>query len=52
MEQAYAQLLGYMESKGARDGYLLTFDFRKEKNKDRKAEWVRMGGSRIFSVIV
>ena len=29
-EKAYEQLLGYMETKNAAKGYLLTFDFRKE----------------------
>jgi hypothetical protein len=50
--EAYKQLLGYMESKKASIGYLLTFDFRKEKNKQRKAEWVEIDGKRIFDVLV
>ena len=32
-EMAYEQLLGYMGSKGAAEGYLVTFDFRKGANK-------------------
>jgi hypothetical protein len=52
MEEAYEQLAGYMESKGASSGYLLTFDFRKETTKERKAEWVQVGDRRIFSVVV
>ena len=50
--EAYEQLLGYMETKKAAAGYLLTYDFRKEKNKTRKAEWVEIGGKKIFDVIV
>ncbi|MCL1793582.1 MAG: AAA-like domain-containing protein [Oscillospiraceae bacterium] len=50
-KEAYAQLLGYMDIKKSKTGYLLTFDFRK-KNKQTKAEWVEIGGKRIFEVIV
>jgi hypothetical protein len=51
MEKAYEQLLGYMQSKGANTGHLLTFDFRKTKEA-QEPEWVQMGGCRIFSVMV
>lgn len=34
------------------EGYLLTFDFRRDANKVRKAEWVEFGGKRIFDVII
>ena len=51
-EDAYNQLLGYMESKNANEGYLLTFDFRKNANKEYKAEWVDCEGKRIFEVVV
>ena len=51
-EKAYDQLLGYMETKKAKEGYLLTFDFRKEKNRMRKAEWVEIGNLKIFDVVV
>jgi hypothetical protein len=52
-KKAYAQLLDYMKSKNINTGYLLTFDFRKEVNKERKAEWVDLdGGKRIFDVVV
>jgi len=51
-ERAYEQLLGYMDTKNATKGYLLTFDFRKEVNKDRKSEWVSLGGRKIFDVTV
>ena len=52
-QEAYEQLLGYMESKKASTGYLLTFDFRKETNKLRRAEWVDFdNGRRIFDVML
>jgi len=51
-EEAYEQLLGYMESKRKNKGYLLTFDFREEKNKTPKSEWVQFGDNQIFDVIV
>jgi len=51
-QKSYIQLLGYMESKKAESGYLLTFDFRKEKNKQPKAEWVDINGKNIFEVVV
>ena len=50
-QEAYQQLLGYMDSKKAAVGYLLTFDFRKE-SKERKAEWVEFSNKKIFDVIV
>ena len=51
-EEAYNQLLGYMQSKNAIEGYLLTFDFRKNAQKERKAEWVDFGEMKIFDVVV
>ncbi|MCL2411496.1 MAG: AAA-like domain-containing protein [Treponema sp.] len=51
-QEAYEQLLGYMGSKKAAVGYLLTFDLRKEVNKDRKMEWVEIDGKKIFDVII
>ena len=51
-EDSFAQLLGYMEKKGTAEGYLLTFDFRKGKNKQTKAEWVNTGGKKIFEAVV
>jgi hypothetical protein len=50
--EAYEQLCGYLESKRADTGYLLTFDFREEGNKERKAEWIEVDGKRIFDVMV
>ena len=50
-QEAYEQLAGYMESKNASVGYLLTFDFRKEVKQPR-AEWVDFDGKRIFDAVV
>ncbi len=33
-------------------GYLLTFDFRKDKNKECIAEWVQIDDKQIFDVMV
>ena len=51
-EQAYEQLLGYMETKNAQEGYLLTFDFRRKKTGDQKPGWVEVAGKRIFDVVI
>jgi hypothetical protein len=51
-ERAYAQILDYMNSRHLDKGYLLTFDFRKNENKERKTEWVQVNGKNIFEVIV
>jgi len=51
-EKSYEQLSNYMETKNTDKGYLLTFDFRKEANKERKAEWVGFGDKMIFDVMV
>jgi hypothetical protein len=51
-EQAYERLAGYMSSRNADKGYLLTFDFRKNRSKGYSAEWVRVGDRMIFDVVV
>ena len=51
-DRAYEQLLGYMETKNASEGYLLTFDFRKNKTGEYNAEWVEVGGKRVFDIVV
>jgi len=51
-QEAYEQLLDYMEAKKAETGYLLTFDFRKEANRGHKAEWVDVDGKKIFDVMI
>ena len=50
--EAYEQLCGYLNTKRADTGYLVTFDFRKEANKERRAEWVEVDGKKIFDVII
>lgn len=50
--KAYGQLISYMDSKNAQTGYLLTFDFRIETNKERRAEWIEVDGKNIFDVII
>jgi len=50
-KKAYEQLADYLGSKGFSTGYLLTFDFRKGKNKQPCAKWMDFGGKRIFDVI-
>jgi hypothetical protein len=51
-QEAYKQLLDYMNSKKAETGYLLTFDFRKNVNKQTQAEWAEIEGKKIFDVVV
>ena len=52
-EKAYEQLLEYMSAKNTDTGYLFTFDFRTDANKERQAEWVEFSdGRRIFDVVV
>jgi len=51
-EAAYGQLANYLRLKNAGAGYLLTFDFRQESNKNRRAEWVERDGKKIFDVII
>ena len=50
-QEAYEQLLRYLDSKGADTGYLLTFDLRKNANKNPRAEWVKIGDKKIFDVV-
>ncbi|MCL2059073.1 MAG: AAA-like domain-containing protein [Oscillospiraceae bacterium] len=50
--KAYEQLAGYMDSKNLSTGFLLTFDFRKNVNKQPCADWIEYEGKRIFDVVV
>ncbi|GHV14698.1 hypothetical protein AGMMS49938_11310 [Fibrobacterales bacterium] len=50
-EKAYRQLAGYLESKAKDTGYLLTFDFRKNRSDSFSAEWVDYENKRIFDVV-
>jgi len=50
-QDAFTQLLGYMDKRGLDEGYLLTFDFRQKK--DPKQEWIDVkDGKKVFNVIV
>ena len=51
-EKAFEQLLGYIVSKNFKEGYMLTFDFRKRKTHVSEPQWIEKGGYRIYSVIV
>jgi hypothetical protein len=52
-EDAYQQLSNYLDYKNKDAGYLLTFDFRKEKNVGKpRFEWVEYNGKKIFDVMV
>ncbi|MCL1918105.1 MAG: AAA-like domain-containing protein [Peptococcaceae bacterium] len=51
-QEAYQQLLGYMAGKNADIGYLLTFDFRKNVDRQPCAQWVEVEDKRIFDVVV
>jgi hypothetical protein len=51
-EKAYDQLAGYLKSKSAGEGYLLTYDFRKNKSGAPWAQWIDWDGIKIYDVIV
>jgi hypothetical protein len=51
-EAAYEQLAGYLRSKGAARGYLVTFDLRKSANHEPREAWVNKGDTRIFDVVL
>ena len=61
-EDAYEQLANYLKSKNIREGYLLTFDFRKKgKNSPLLEEkgggvyenkWIEWDGKQIFDVVL
>ncbi|MCL2844449.1 MAG: AAA-like domain-containing protein [Chitinivibrionia bacterium] len=52
-EEAYDQLCGYLESKNKDLGFLLTFDFRSEKNIGKpQSKWVEHKGKKIFDCMV
>jgi hypothetical protein len=55
----YEQLADYLRSRGRKEGYLLTFDFRMESNREPKEEWVTLpsvgrasGELRIFDIVL
>ncbi|HBY20517.1 MAG TPA: AAA family ATPase [Clostridiales bacterium] len=50
-ERGVEQLLDYMKIQKEETGYMVVFDFRKEK-KEYKNEWIEVEGRRIFEVVV
>ncbi|GHU08690.1 hypothetical protein FACS1894151_05050 [Spirochaetia bacterium] len=51
-EAAYSQLAGYLNSKSLRQGYLITFDFRKNVNKRPCEQWVDWEAVRILDIVL
>ena len=45
------QLSDYLATRGMHEGYLVTFDFSKNK-QDTEPQWIEWNGKRIFEVIV
>ena len=45
------QLAEYLAARGKDEGYLVTFDFSKDKHL-AEPEWVEVNGSRVFEVVV
>ena len=45
------QLSGYLATRGMDEGYLVTFDFSKNK-QDTEPQWIEWNGKRIFEVVV
>ena len=45
------QLSGYLATRGMYEGYLVTFDFSKNK-QEAEPQWIEWNGKRIFEVIV
>ena len=45
------QLSEYLAIRGLEEGYLVTFDFSKDK-VDKEPEWIEWNGKRIFEVVV
>lgn len=50
-EKGRDQLSGYLATRGMDEGYLITFDFSKNK-QDAEPQWIEWNGKRIFEVII
>lgn len=50
-EKGRDQLSGYLANRDINEGYLVTFDFSKDK-QDAEPQWIEWNGKRIFEVIV
>jgi hypothetical protein len=48
----YDQLAEYIRRRGREEGYLVTFDFRKESNREPREAWVSCDRLRIFDVVL
>jgi hypothetical protein len=46
------QLKAYLRSRNAKEGYLLTFDFRQESNRASQEVWLESEDLRIFDVML
>jgi hypothetical protein len=46
------QLKAYLRSRNAKEGYLLTFDFRQESNRASQEAWLESEDLRIFDVML
>jgi hypothetical protein len=46
------QLKAYLRSRNAKEGYLLTFDFRKESSRAPKEEWLESEDLRILDILL
>jgi hypothetical protein len=46
------QLKTYLRSRNAQEGYLLTFDFRKESNRAPREEWLESENLRILDILL
>lgn len=50
-EKGRDQLASYLAIRGKNEGYLVTFDFSKDKH-DSEPQWIEHDGKRIFEVII
>ena len=50
-EKGRDQLSGYLATRGMDEGYLVTFDFSKNK-QETEPQWIEWNGKRIFEVVV
>ena len=50
-ERGRDQLAAYLDTRGMNEGYLVTFDFSKERH-DVEPQWIEHLGKRIFEVVV
>ena len=52
-EAAYQQLADYLKSKNTDCGYLITYDFRKNRPaKFKECKWIEWDGKKVFDVVL